>query len=60
MLFVYHGNDIFYRSFALQLLNIIMTIQEALDQNTNGYYIGNRLILPFSAQIIKWEARTFS
>jgi len=30
-----------------------MTIREALDQKINGYYIGNRLILPFHAQIIK-------
>lgn len=30
-----------------------MTIKEAIDQKINGYYIGNRLVLPFTAQIIK-------
>lgn len=30
-----------------------MSIKDALSQNKNGFYIGNRMILPFKCQIIK-------
>lgn len=30
-----------------------MTIKDALAKNKDGYYIGNRMVLPFKCQIIK-------
>lgn len=34
-------------------INSPRTIKEALEKDLNGFYIGNRLILPFHCQFIK-------